>query len=159
MIINGTIKQVFPPDYTDPKWHNQYQNIVVDTVSGDMTGRIGCKKPYTQQDIGSQGQWECVQDTNAQGAYNKFKKYNPQYPDQATPQQSQQAPQQPKTPPSNKDRLIVAQVVYKELSSKFADVEEFDIWIMGDGHNVLSRHIDSIMLLGSYKTADGEPNF
>ena len=100
MIISGTIIQVFPPDYTDPKWHNQYQNIVIDTVNGDMTGRIGCKKPYTEQDIGLQGQWECTQDKNEQGAYNKFKKFNPQYPDRTAPQKPQQAtsraPQQSK---------------------------------------------------------------
>jgi len=79
---------------------------------------------------------------------------------QPTPQNAPQAPPKaPQRPSANKDRLIVAQVVYKELSSKFANVGEFDVWLSDDGHNVLSRHIDSIMLLASYKTADGEPNF
>lgn len=95
MIISGVIIAVDPPDYTDPKWGNQYQNITVEGQNGLVSGRIGCKKPYTQQDIGAQGQWECEQSSNAQGAYNKLKKYYSPAPPQQAPQGGSRKPQQP----------------------------------------------------------------
>jgi len=74
MLIKGTISVVNPPDYAD-NYGNQYQNITVDTIQGQITGRIGCKKSYTNADIGQQGQWDTEQATSPQGPYNKFKKH------------------------------------------------------------------------------------
>ena len=91
MLIKGTIRAVEEPDYTDPQWHNQYQNIVILTAQGDFKGRIGTKKPYTQADIGSEGQWDTEEGNSQQGPYNKLKKhYDQPYGQQA----QQQAPQQ-----------------------------------------------------------------
>lgn len=69
--------------------------------------------------------------------------------------QGQQAPAQqpnaPKPTPSNKDRLIVAQVVYKAVCEQFChsgDIGAFDVWLMGH-LNVYNRHIDTIMQAGA----------
>ena len=86
MIISGTIIAVEKPDYTDPQYGNQYQNITIETRDGEITGRIGCKKPYTKQDQLSKGQWELEVKTNAQGEYNRLKKY---YAQPYTPPQGQ----------------------------------------------------------------------
>ncbi len=75
-----------------------------------------------------------------------------QYPDkgqQPAPQNRPQAPSQPRQP--SKDRLIVAQVVYKGLARIWAEskssIGEFDVWFMGN-QLVLKRHIDLIMQYG-----------
>ncbi len=51
-------------------------------------------------------------------------------------------------PAGNKDRLIVAQVVYKRLADKFDTMHEFDVYLMGN-LKVFKRHIDAIMQAGS----------
>lgn len=71
---------------------------------------------------------------------------NSQQGQQSPPsQQTQQAPKQ--TYPSNKDRLIVAQVVYKALCDKFGLLDDFDVWFAGN-QKIFSRHIESIMRAG-----------
>lgn len=87
MLLTGTITRVEPPDFSD-KYGNQYQNIYIDAGNGELKGRIGCKKPYTQESIGSQGQWECEQASSPQGQYNKLKKHFDQ------PYQGQQSTRQ-----------------------------------------------------------------
>ncbi len=96
MLISGTITGVGTPDFTD-SYGNQYQNITIETTQGSMTGRIACKTPYTEQSIGSQGQWDSEQAQNQQGAYNKFKKHydKPYQSQQGAPQNPPQAPSQP----------------------------------------------------------------
>jgi len=87
MLIQGTVLEVTNPDYQN-NFGVQYQNITIQTVQGQIQGRIGTKKPYTVQDIGQQGQWDCEQAQNKQGSYNKFKKHydNPYQGQQATQQ-------------------------------------------------------------------------
>ena len=95
MLIQGPIIAITPPDYTN-QFGVQYQNITIQTVQGPVEGRIGTKKPYTEQDINQQGQWDCEISSNNQGAYNKFKKhFNKPYQGQVAPQNPQQAPSQP----------------------------------------------------------------
>jgi len=76
------------------------------------------------------------------------------------PQQGQQARPQPAKAPigavgwpqGNKDKLIVAQVVYKALVEKFNDIGAFDVWLMAS-YPVMKRHIELIM-----DAASSEPN-
>lgn len=89
MVISGTITGVEAPNFTDHHG-NQYQNITIETAGGPVTGRIGCKKPYTNQDINKQGQWELEQATSSQGPYNKLKKHY-DTPYQGQPQSPQQS--------------------------------------------------------------------
>jgi hypothetical protein len=90
MIVQGQITAVAPPDYSN-KYGVQYQNITINTpTAGAITGRIGTKTPFSQQDIGQQIQLECEQAQKNDGSpYNKFKRYNPDY------QQGQQTQAQP----------------------------------------------------------------
>ena len=74
------------------------------------------------------------------------------------PQPSQQAPSQPAQgqkfaqpapkATNNKDRLIVAQVVYKELSAKFGNPNEFDLWLV-ENALIMKRHADLIEQVGN----------
>ncbi|MCK5016922.1 MAG: hypothetical protein KAS32_07600 [Candidatus Peribacteraceae bacterium] len=97
MLVQGQIIAINPPNYQD-QWGNQYQNIVVRTISGDVTGRIATKKPYTAQNLNQNGQFDCEEAQNNQGTYYKFKKhYDTPYQQrgQSTPQNPQQAPSRP----------------------------------------------------------------
>ncbi len=86
-IIKGTIREVRLPDGKPDQYGNSYQFIKVATDAGDVWGRIGCKKPYTANDVGQNGQWESTQETDNQGqTRNKFKKHYDK------PYQGQQAP-------------------------------------------------------------------
>jgi hypothetical protein len=113
MIISGNISQVTPPDFTD-RYGNQYQNITIETVNGPITGRIGSKKPYTQQNIGHNGQWDCEQAQNQQGPYNKLKRHYD------TPYQGQQGPSQAAgqpNAPQDREIYIIRQAVLKAVLS------------------------------------------
>ena len=97
MLVQGQIIAIDPPNYQD-QWGNKYQNIVVRTVSGDVTGRIATKKPYTAHNLNQNGQFDCEEAQNNQGTYYKFKKhYDTPYQQrgQSAPQNTQQAPPQP----------------------------------------------------------------
>lgn len=92
MLIKGKISNIQPPDFTDT-YGNKYQNIQIETSQGKFTvGRIGCKKPYTQFNIGDDGQWDMEQKESSQGPYNKLKKHydQPFQGQQPTPQNAQQ---------------------------------------------------------------------
>ena len=94
MLIQGTIVGVEAPDYTDPKYHNQYQNITISTAQGTVEGRIGTKTPYTKADIGKPGKWDSEPGTNSQGPYNQFKKhYDKPYQQQGQQRQPAVQPQ------------------------------------------------------------------
>jgi len=149
MLINGTLSGVRPPNFTN-RHGVQYQDIQITNVQGQkIVGQIGCKAPYTEQNIGEQGQWDLEQATNSKGnPYNKLKKHydTPYGSGQSFSQNAQQGVSHPAG--ANKDRLIVAQVVYKELAGMSQDLGDFDTWLMGDGKNVLKRHVDLIMQVG-----------
>lgn len=93
-------------------------------------------------------------DQNHQTYYSGF--WNDRAGASQAPQGQQQAPSQPaqrpnvpKSAPSNKDRLIVAQVVYKTMVSAWqGSLAEFDIWLMGN-LKIYNRHIDTIMHAGA----------
>ena len=102
MLVQGPIISIEPPDYTDD-YGNHYQNIVVRTVSGDIKGRIGTKKPYTEQNLQQQGQWDCEAKEGGQGLYNKFKKhYDKPYQGQQAPSQPAQATNEQQSAPQGK---------------------------------------------------------
>jgi hypothetical protein len=88
MLIQGTIKSIQPPDYSD-NYGNQYQNITIQTIAGPITGRIARKNPYGQTDIGQQGQWDCTQEQSQRGPYNRLKIHR----DQGYGQNTNQLPQ------------------------------------------------------------------
>ena len=153
MIINGTITKVQPVDSTDQN-NTQYQWVVIASQAGvETTGRIGSKQGYQ---AGMPINVTVEQKQGNDGVYNYFKKFNPQYgsPQQPSNFQKQLTPQNPPQAPSrpagaSKDRLIVAQVVYKATVGVWkSDLCAFDVWLMGDGKNVLKRHVDLIMLEG-----------
>lgn len=157
MNISGTISNAQPIDSEDRN-NNKYQWITIEAPNGEqITGRIGSKQGYG---VGGQIRVtvEQRQKQDGSGSYNYFKKFNPQYG--GPPQAPQNAPQAPSRPPqANKDRLIVAQVVYKELASMArissapeGSLGQWDVWLMGDGKNVLNRHVDLIMMIGEGKT-------
>lgn len=111
MLIQGTIQAVSPPDFQD-KHNNHYQNITIQTVQGPVTGRIGTKNPYTNQNIGQQGQWDCEQAQGGQGPYNKLKKhYDRPYQGQQAPQQAAQATNAPQNREMHIMRLAVLKAV------------------------------------------------
>ncbi|GAI30155.1 unnamed protein product, partial [marine sediment metagenome] len=115
----------------------QYQNITVQTVQGPVEGRIGTKKPYTDQDLNQQGQWDCETASSSKGTYNKFKKhYDKPYQGQSTSQNTQPSPQQAaqgtNSPPRDYDaenrgkvrtQFIKAAIISGDLRCRsFADV-------------------------------------
>lgn len=55
-------------------------------------------------------------------------------------------------PENNRDKLIVAQVVYKELSAKFSDPNEFDLWLMKN-LPVIIRHTGLLMRIAEGKNS------
>lgn len=173
MNISGTISNAQPVDSGD-NMNNKYQWITIQTPSGSVTGRIGSKQGYV---AGGQISVMVEQKQGDSGPYNYFKKFNPQYggadatpqggqwtPPQGQPSAPQNRPQAPSRPPQgNKDRLIVAQVVYKALAAIGRDsLGGFDVWLMGN-QLVFKRHVDLIMQIGAGETpqipiaADGTP--
>ena len=132
--------------------------MTVQCSDGAFTGQIGSKSQVYPLGV---GQDITVDFTNTEHG-PRLKKVNPQYEGQAGGQQrTQQPPQRPQQPATgNKDRLIVAQVVYKALSAMCGpDINGFDVWLM-DNTNVFNRHVDVIMQTGA-KTSPPEqyPDF
>lgn len=148
MNISGTISEAQPVDSGD-NMGNKYQWITIQTPTGSVVGRIGSKQGYA---AGGQISVTVEQKQGDAGSYNYFKKFNPQY--STAPQNAPQAPSQPvRQSNTNKDRLIVAQVVYKVLGELSVGMlmGDFDVWLMGN-QNVFKRHVDLIMQIGEGKT-------
>ena len=111
MIINGTITQVGQPSEPSGQYQVRYQDIIItDQKGGEWPGRIGSKRGYQVNTPISVTVED--KDDGEGGHYNYFRKYNPQYPDRATPQtvggypklppQGQRAPQQAAQRPNAK---------------------------------------------------------
>ncbi len=73
---------------------------------------------------------------------------------QPAPQKAPQAPSQP--PQGNKDRLIVAQVVYKVLAEACNEAQGWDVWLMSN-QLVFKKHVDFVMQIGMGKEYDDIP--
>lgn len=98
-LIQGQITAIMPPNFTD-QWGNKYQDVTVQTAQGDISGQKASKTALTQQDIGTQIEWnlEVKQNTRNQN-YNKFTKpQDPQYGSQGSSQRPQQARQRTNAP-------------------------------------------------------------
>ncbi len=157
MIISGTITQAGQASAPSGQFNVRYQDIeITDQQGNKKVGRIGSKQGYATG-VQIQVTTEQKTDTQTQQPYVYFKKYNPQYAQQQyqqpAPQQGQQPPSQAgqpaNAPKGSKDRLIVAQVVYKALCDKYkASTPEFDLWIT-QNIAVYKRHIDMIMKAGA----------
>lgn len=155
MIINGTITQANQASEPTGQYKVRYQDVcITDQVGKEWYGRIGSKQGYQA----NTPIIVTVETKEQDGtSYNYFRKHNPQYPDQGrrpAPQNASQASSQPRQQPNtSKDRLIVAQVVYKALARLCPGGlwSEFDVWLMGN-QLVLKRHVDLIMMIGAGQT-------
>lgn len=114
MIISGTITQVGQPSEPSGQFQVRYQDIIITDQNGqEWPGRIGSKQGY-QANTPISVTVENKEDGEG-GHYSYFRKYNPQYPDQATPQETvggyrklprgQQAPQQAAERPNAKKEV------------------------------------------------------
>ena len=95
-LIQGEIVAIMPPNFTD-SWGNQYQDVTVRTVRGDVQGQKASKTALTENDIGTQIEWNIeVKQNQRNQNYNKFTKpQDPQYASQnraTRPQTSAQRP-------------------------------------------------------------------
>ena len=150
MQLTGTIISVIPTQvggYSSGNGWIYTYNITIQCQDGQHTGEIGAKSsPYP---IANGEQISVVATTDQHGT--KFKKFNPQYgqPEHSTalpasvsppqyPQSPQNRPQTPKPQNGNKDRLIVAQVVFKALAEAG-----------GVNEQLLSNNVDMIMRVGA----------
>ena len=95
-LIQGEIVAIMPPNFSD-SWGNQYQDVTVRTVSGDILGQKASKTALTENDVGAQVEWNIeVKQNSKKQNYNKFTKpKDPQYTSQDTPQNQQQGVQKP----------------------------------------------------------------
>lgn len=103
-----------PPNFTD-QWGNKYQDVTVQTATGNVSGQKASKNELTQNDINSQVEWECEvkQDKRGQN-YNRFTKpQDPQYASQNRSQSPQNAPQSTNAPTYSKDTSIERQCAFK----------------------------------------------
>lgn len=98
-LIQGEIITIMPTNFRDD-WGNHYQDVTVRTAQGDISGQKASKNELTQNDIGTQVNWECEvkQDRRSQD-YNKFTKpQDPQYGSQGSSQRPQSNAQRPNAP-------------------------------------------------------------
>ncbi len=102
-LIQGEIIAIMPPNFTD-SWGNQYQDVTVRTVQGDVQGQKASKAALTENDIGAQVEWNIeVKQNNRNQNYNKFTKpQDPQYASQNRATRPQRATQG--TKPQNNGR-------------------------------------------------------
>lgn len=107
-MLIGTIQNVTPPDHQD-QYGNHYQNItIIDGAGMPHQGRIASKTPYTQQDVGKQGQWDVEQKQSSQGPYQKFKRhYDKPYGVQQGSYQGPQGPQHAAERPKGEDMVRI----------------------------------------------------
>lgn len=145
----GTITNIAPDGgYPSQNGYINTFQMTIQCPDGVFTGQIGSKSQTYPLAIGSS---ISVEVTNTEHGV-RFKRFNPQYAGQQRPVGRSQASSRPtEQPNANKDRLIVAQVVYKAMAKKNSLMPEFDLWLMGDGKNVFKRHVDLIMKIGSGK--------
>ncbi|MGR3292519.1 MAG: hypothetical protein ACUZ9M_00720 [Candidatus Scalindua sp.] len=144
MTKTGKIIGVTPDGgYQGKKGYIYTFQMTVQCPDGQVTGQIGSKSQTYPLVVGND---IMVEVTNTEHGV-RLKKVNPQYAEQQ-PTTQQPPPQSPQRPAQgNKDRLIVAQVVYKSLAAMCGDIDVFDVWLM-DRTNVFSRHVDVIMQTG-----------
>ena len=110
-------------------------NITLQCPDGPITGEIGAKsQPYPV----ANGQEITVTVTPGEHG-NKLKKINPQYANQGGQTSGGQSSGGAQSRP-NKDRLIVAQVVFKEMCSRAIDE-------VNEGN--ITNYVDMIMRVGS----------
>lgn len=136
---NGTITAITPDGSYAGSGGTIYTfQMGIQCADGAFCGQIGSKSQTYPMNIGEN---IIVEMTNTQHGV-RFKKINPQY--QQPTQQGQPAQQQQTyhPAPNNKDRLIVAQVVYKALAAS-----------TGVNEQLLTQHVDMIMRVGEGKIA------
>lgn len=108
MLVQGQVTDIKPPHNTD-KWGNQYQWVTVNTQAGPIIGVKASKNELTQNFIGQNVEWDCIQEQGNEGTYNKFKRppqQNQSYGSQQPQQGTQQAAQQPNASPQGQDKAV-----------------------------------------------------
>lgn len=123
-------------------------------VVGDKTDKIGVQLSAESEFAVPVGSFVNIEKAQLQ-SYEKDGKTNLKLvgklavkPQQPAPQDAQQGVLRPAG--GSKDRLIVAQVVYKAFAETLYQKTpgEFDVWLMGNQF-VLKRHVDLIMQIGA----------
>ena len=153
--ITGTITGIVPAGGYDSR--NGYIftfDMTIKGPNGSLAGEIGSKSEIYPMSV---GQTIDVEASKTQHGM-RFKKINLDYAERGSSGGGKQSSGQ--SGGSNKDRLIVAQVVYKVLSNLSDNPHEFDVWLMGN-LKIYKRHIDAIMQAGSDELPmpkGGEPN-